>query len=73
MLRLLMRRAAELADECRSLNDLLKLLDAYGKTSTRLGQLLRAERALDQSAESGVLLSQALAEALEELRSAGDG
>jgi hypothetical protein len=68
MLRLLMRRAAELADQCQTLNDLLKLLDVYGKTGTRLGQLLRAERQLDQSADTGALLSQALSEALEELR-----
>ncbi len=69
MLRQLMRRAAELSDECQTLAELLKLLDVYGKTGTRLGQLLRAERQLEQSAESGALLSQALAEALEELRS----
>ncbi len=70
MLRLLMRRAAELSDQCQTLNELLKLLDVYGKTGTRLGQLLRAERQLDQSADTGALLSQALSEALEELRCA---
>jgi len=68
MLRMVMRQVMSLADDGRSLNDLLHILDSLSQASTRLASLLKAERALGEEQELGSALNQALAEVIRELQ-----
>lgn len=67
MLRALMRMVEKLADEGKSLGEMLKMLDILGKSSTRLASLLRAQKVLCEEREFGSVFNQALSEVIEEM------
>ncbi len=67
MLRAMMRRIKALADEGRSLPELLSVLKVLGLASTRLVTLLKAERALAEDQDLAAALSQALSQVTKEL------
>jgi hypothetical protein len=68
MIRLIIRRVLNLADEGRSLDEVLKVLDTVGRASTRLAGLLKAADALDKKQGLAAALSQAISEVTEELK-----
>ncbi|MEA4907160.1 MAG: hypothetical protein GYA17_03585 [Chloroflexi bacterium] len=63
MLRTFIRRVHALSEDGRSVDELLRILASVGQASTRLANLLRAERDLGSTQD----LSQALNEALEQV------
>lgn len=72
MLRSMMRRAAALADESCSLDEILKLLDTLSKASTRLAGLIKAEQQFaGNEHDFGSALNQAIGEVLNELKKEG--
>jgi len=74
MLRVIIRRMKSLADEDRPLPELLRLCETFGRLSTRLAQLLKAERALGGgSSDVQSALDEVLAEMIQELRDADAG
>ncbi|HZW04602.1 MAG TPA: hypothetical protein VFF68_11790 [Anaerolineaceae bacterium] len=74
MLRVIIRRMKALADEERPLPELLRLCETFGHLSTRLAQLLKAERALDEGGpDVQAALDEVLAEMIRELRDADAG
>jgi hypothetical protein len=72
MLRAIIRLLRELAYEERPLPERLRIYDALGKLATRLGTLLKTERALDEGQDLTGTLSQALAEVIHELSQEGE-
>jgi hypothetical protein len=68
MIRLIIRRVLNLADEGRSLAEVLHVLDTVGEASTRLAGLLKAADALDKKQGVAAALSQALSEITEEMK-----
>ncbi|MBE3038697.1 MAG: hypothetical protein IMZ62_07785 [Chloroflexi bacterium] len=72
MLRAMIRLLRELAYEERPLPERLRIYDALGKLATRLGTLLKTERALDEGQDLTGTLSQALAEVIHELSQEGE-
>jgi len=68
MMRLIIRRVMNLADEGRSLAEVLRVLDSVGAASTRLARLLKAEGELDKKQGMAEALSQALAKVTEDLK-----
>ena len=72
MLRAIIRLLRELAYEERPLPERLRIYDALSKLATRLGTLLKTERALDEGQDLTGTLSQALAEVIHELSQEGE-
>jgi hypothetical protein len=68
MIRLIIRRVLSLADEGRSLAEVMRVLDTVGRASTRLANLIKAAEALDKKQGVSEALSQALSEITEELK-----
>ncbi len=68
LLRRVMRQVAAHSDGERTLAELLDILDALGKSSTRLATLLKTARQLGNDGEVASALSQALDAVLAELR-----
>jgi len=72
MLRTMMRRVIALADEGRSLEELLRVLDTLSSAAARLTKLLKAEQEQKKENENiGELLNQALSEVIETLKTEG--
>lgn len=72
MLRSVMRRVIALADEGRSLEELLHVLDTLSSASDRLARLLKAEQHFSKETENiGEILNQALGEVIETLKKEG--
>ncbi|MCC6147308.1 MAG: hypothetical protein IT308_07035 [Anaerolineaceae bacterium] len=72
MLRAMIRRVTALADDGRSLEELLHVLDTLGSASSRVARLLKAEHDFMQQTEDiGALLNQALGEVIETLKREG--
>ena len=71
MLRLIIRRVMNLADEGRSLGEVLHVLDTVGRASTRLAGLLKAANELDKKAGLQEALSQALSEITKDFKLGG--
>lgn len=67
MLQCLLPRVVELADEGKSLKELLQILDTVGKTSSRLSSLLKTQKQLTGGENLADFLNQALAEVVQEL------
>jgi hypothetical protein len=67
MLRVMMRRVKALADEGRSLPELLSVLRVLGLASTRLVTLLMADRSLAEDQDLAAALSKALSQVTDEL------
>jgi len=66
-LRQLMARLDGMADQQTAFAELADFMEKYSRSSTRLVTLLRAQRELAAEQGVGAALSQALAEALEEM------
>jgi len=73
ILRALMRRVGSLADEGRSLDEMLSILETLARASAHLATLLKAEQQLESGQPVGALLSQALDEIIAEMRRNGNG
>ncbi|NPV77512.1 MAG: hypothetical protein HPY59_14220 [Anaerolineae bacterium] len=72
MLRSVMRRVIALADEGRSLEELLHVLDTLSSAAARLARLLKAEQDFSKETEDiGEILNQALGEVIETLKKEG--
>ena len=67
MLQYLLPRVVELADEGKSLKELLQILDTVGKTSNRLCTLLKTQKQITGGENLADFLNQALAEVVQEL------
>ncbi|MEI8132170.1 MAG: hypothetical protein WCG34_07040 [Leptolinea sp.] len=67
MLQCLLPRVVELADEGKSLKELLQILDTVGKTSSRLSALLKTQKQMTGGENLADFLNQALAEVVQEL------
>jgi len=67
MIRSVMLRVMELAEDSPDLGEMLKLLNTVSIASTRLAALLKTDRLLAKSDDLTTLLNDALAEMLEEL------
>lgn len=67
MLQCLLPRVVELADEGKSLKELLQILDTVGKTSSRLSALLKNQKQYTGGENLADFLNQALAEVVQEL------
>jgi hypothetical protein len=67
MLQSLLPRVIELADEGKSLKELLQILDTVGKTSSRLSTLIKNQKQLSGGENLADFLNQALAEVVQEL------
>jgi hypothetical protein len=67
MLQCLLPRVVELADEGKSLKELLQILDTVGKTSSRLSTLLKTQKQMTGGENLADFLNQALAEVVQEL------
>ena len=67
MLQSLLPRVVELADEGKSLKELLQILDTVGKTSSRLSVLLKSQKQMTGGENLADFLNQALAEVVQEL------
>ncbi len=63
----LLPRVITLADEGKSLRDLLQILETVGKTSNRLSTLLKNQKALDGDGDLADFLNQALADVVREM------
>lgn len=63
----LLPRVVELAEEGKSLKELLQILDTVGKTSSRLSVLLKTQKQLTGGGDLADFLNQALAEVVQEL------
>lgn len=63
----LLVRVVTLADEGKSLKELLQILDAVGKTSNRLSVLLKNQKQLTGGENLADFLNQALAEVVQEM------
>lgn len=63
----LMQRIVALADEGKSLKELLQILDTVGRTSNRLSMLLKNQKALNSGDNLAEFLNQALAEVVQEM------
>jgi hypothetical protein len=68
MIRLIIRRVLSLADEGRSLAEVMRVLDTVGRASIRLANLIKAAEALDKKQGVAEALSQALSEVTKELK-----
>jgi hypothetical protein len=67
MLQCLLPRVVELADEGKSLKELLQILDIVGKTSSRLSSLVKTQKQMTGGENLADFLNQALAEVVQEL------
>jgi hypothetical protein len=67
ILQSLLPRVVELADEGKSLKELLQILDTVGKTSSRLSVLLKSQKQMTGGENLADFLNQALAEVVQEL------
>jgi hypothetical protein len=67
MLQSLLPRVIELADEGKSLKELLQILDTVGKTSSRLSTLIKNQKQMSGGENLADFLNQALAEVVQEL------
>jgi hypothetical protein len=67
MMRMVIRKACDLADAGRSVSELLNIFDSLGKSCTRLATLLKAERTLNKEQDASLAISQALKEISDEL------
>jgi len=72
MLQCLLPRVVELADEGKSLKELLQILDTVGKTSSRLSVLLKTQRQMTGGEDLADFLNQALTEVVQELGAANN-
>jgi hypothetical protein len=68
----LLLRVVALADEGKSLKELLQILDAVGKTSNRLSTLLKNQKSLNGGENLADFLNQALAEVVQEMGESSD-
>jgi hypothetical protein len=73
VLRALMRRVGSLADEGRSLDEMLSILETLARASAHLATLLKAEQQLESGQSVGALLNQALDEIIAEMRRNNNG
>jgi len=67
MLRATMRRVMAMAEEGRSLPELLRVLEGLAQASARLATLLKTQQALDSGQSVAGALQTALAEVLREM------
>lgn len=67
LLRRMMQRIDTLADEKRSLTELLRVLDTLGKNYVRISMLLKAQRELSEAHGAVDAFQQALADVIREL------
>jgi hypothetical protein len=63
----LLLRVVALADEGKTLKELLQILDTVGKTSNRLSVLLKNQKQLTGGENLADFLNQALAEVVQEM------
>ncbi len=68
----LLLRVVALADEGKSLKELLQILDTVGKTSNRLSTLLKNQKQLTGGENLADFLNQALAEVVQEMGGSSD-
>ena len=71
MVRALIRQAETLADEGRSLGDLLSILETVSRASANLANLLKAEKSLDESQSAADYVKAALHEIRAEMERKG--
>ncbi len=71
IMRTLIRQAETLADEGRSLGELLSILGTVSRASANLATLLKAEKALDESQSAADYIKAALNDIREEMERKG--
>ncbi len=70
LLRLMIRRTMQLAQDCDDLKEATRVLDSLGAAASRLASLLKAQKSLqEQPSQAASQISKAIHQANQELRS----